>query len=307
MWTNTFYISIFLKQLDGMITVDLSIILINYNTKGLTEQAVASIFECSPALDFEIIIVDNSSDPTQQYNLTRDRVRIFNHVKNNGFGNACNIGAANAQGEYLLFLNSDTVMHQGTLEQCVAYLKAHPQVGALGERTLLKDGTLDHACKRGFPTPSASFYYFTGLDKKFPKSRKLGAYRQTFLDERSVGEVDAVAGSFLMMPAKIFKEVGGFDESFFMYGEDLDLCYRVKEKGYQVIYYGQASITHLKGQSGLHTHSPIVLYHFYNAMKLFYRKHYQKKYGIFLSAFVYLGIQLKYFFAVIRLRFHSTH
>ncbi|MFU0831506.1 MAG: dTDP-Rha:alpha-D-GlcNAc-pyrophosphate polyprenol, alpha-3-L-rhamnosyltransferase [Oscillospiraceae bacterium] len=284
-----------------MIIVDLSVIMINYNTKELTAQAVASIFDCSPALDFEIIIVDNSSDSTQQYDLTRDGVRVFNHVDNNGFGNACNIGAANARGKYLLFLNSDTIMHQGTLEQCVAYLKAHPQVGVLGERTLLKDGTLDHACKRGFPTPSASFYYFTGLDKKFPHSRKIGAYRQTFLDERSVGEVDSVAGSFLMMPAKLFKEIGGFDESFFMYGEDLDLCYRVKEKGYQVIYYGKVSITHLKGQSGLHTKSPKVLYHFYNAMKLFYRKHYKKKYGPFVGAVVYSAIEVKYIISLMRI------
>ena len=97
-----------------------------------------------------------------------------------------------------------------------------------------------------------------------------------------------------MTPAAIFQKIGGFDESFFMYGEDLDLCYRIKEKGYQIVYYGQTSITHLKGQSGLHTKSKIVIYHFYNAMRIFYKKHYQKKYGPFVSAVVYLAIELKY-------------
>lgn len=193
-------------------------------------------------------------------------------------------------------------MQEGTLEQCIAYLKTHPQAGALGERTQLEDGTLDSACKRGFPTPLASFSYFTGLDRKYPKSRKFGAYHQTFMDDRSIGEVDAVAGSFLMMPATVFREAGGFDESFFMYGEDLDLCYRVKGLGYQVIYYGKASMTHLKGQSGLHTRSKTVLYHFYHAMKLFYKKHYQKKYGPILSFFVYSGIRVKYWIACLKLR-----
>lgn len=280
--------------------MDLSIIMINFNTKKLTEQAVASIFQCSPKISFEIIIVDNSSDETQRYDMNQDGVCIFSHIANKGFGNACNFGAEKASGRYLLFLNSDTIMHKETLEQCVSYLDNHNRVGALGERTLLEDGTLDHACKRGFPTPSASFYYFIGLDKKHPKSHKLGAYRQTFLDEHSVGEVDAVAGSFLMMPANIFQGIGGFDESFFMYGEDLDLCYRIKEKGYQIVYYGQASITHLKGQSGLHTKSKIVIYHFYNAMQIFYKKHYRKKYRLLVSAAVFFAIKLKYIITLLR-------
>lgn len=280
--------------------MDLSIIMINYNTKKLTEQAVASIFQCGPKIDFEIIIVDNSSDDSQIYDLNQDGVRIFIHVANKGFGNACNFGAKNASGKYLLFLNSDTIMHKGTLEQCVSYLDSHNRVGALGERTLLEDGTLDHACKRGFPTPSVSLYYFTGLDKRHPESHKFGAYRQTFLDENSVGEVDAVAGSFLMIPTKVFQEIGGFDEAFFMYGEDLDLCYRIKEQGYQIVYYGKASITHLKGQSGLHTKSKTVIYHFYNAMRIFYEKHYRKKYGSLVTAVVYFAIELKYFITLLR-------
>lgn len=282
--------------------MDLSIIMINYNTKKLTEQAVASIFQCNPKISFEIMIVDNSSDAAQIYNLKQNKVRIFTHIANKGFGNACNFGAKEASGRYLLFLNSDTIMHKGTLEQCVSYLDHHNRVGVLGERTLLEDGTLDHACKRGFPTPSASFYYFTGLDKKYPASHRFGAYRQTFLNENSVGEVDAVAGSFLMTSSKSFQEIGGFDESFFMYGEDLDLCYRMKEKGYQIIYYGQASITHLKGQSGLHTKSRTVIYHFYNAMRIFYKKHYRKKYGPLVSAAVYFAIKLKYAVTLLRER-----
>jgi GT2 family glycosyltransferase len=198
--------------------MDLSIVMINYNTKKLTEQAVQSIFVCKPQISFEIIIIDNSSDRSQQYDKQQAGVIILQNVQNRGFGNACNIGVKKSCGRYVLFLNSDTIMHSETLEQCVAYLDQNPQVGALGERTLLADGTLDHACKRGFPTPSASFCYFTKLDRKFPMDKQVGAYRQTFIDETSISEVDAVAGSFMMMPREVFDKTAGFDESFFMYG-----------------------------------------------------------------------------------------
>ena len=282
--------------------MDLSIIMINYNTPKLTEQAISSIFSCRPALEFEIIVVDNSEDPAQRYSGGRPGVTVLTGVENRGFGNACNAGACRAGAKYLLFLNSDTLMHPGTLEQCVDYLSAHPQAGALGTRTLLQNGMLDHACKRGFPTPSAAFYYFTGLDRLRPASRRLGAYRVTYLDEKSVGEVDSVAGSFLMMPKDVFNKTGGFDETFFMYGEDLDLCFRVKQLGYQVVYYGKSSITHLKGQSGLHTQSKTVAFHFYNAMKLFYRKHYLQKYPAIVNAAVFGAIQLKYRVSLAKIR-----
>ncbi len=282
--------------------MDLSIIMINYNTPKLTEQAVSSIFSCRPTVEFEIIIVDNSEDPAQRYSDNRPGVTVLSGVENRGFGNACNFGARRAAGKYLLFLNSDTLMHSGTLEQCVRYLLKHPGTGALGTRTILKDGTLDHACKRGFPTPLAAFYYFTGLDKLRPTSRKLGAYRATWLDEEAVGEVDSVAGSFLMMPKNIFEKTHGFDETFFMYGEDLDLCFRVKQLGYSVVYYGKASISHLKGQSGLHTKSKTVAFHFYHAMKLFYLKHYSVKYPHVVKAAVFCAIKLKYRLALAKIR-----
>lgn len=268
--------------------------MINYNTPKLTEQAVSSIFSCHPTVKFEIIIVDNSEDPTQKYRDSRLGVTVLSGVENRGFGNACNFGARSAVGKYFLFLNSDTLMHPGTLEQCVCYLSKHRNAGALGTRTILQNGTLDHACKRGFPTPLAALYYFTGLDRLSPASRRLGAYRATWLDERAVGEVDSVAGSFLMMPKEIFEKAHGFDETFFMYGEDLDLCFRVKQLGYSVVYYGKASISHLKGQSGLHTKSKTVAFHFYNAMKLFYLKHYREKYPAIIKEAVFFAINLKY-------------
>ncbi|WP_425806371.1 glycosyltransferase family 2 protein [Desulfitobacterium sp. Sab5] len=282
--------------------MDLSIIMINYNAKELTAKAIQSIYDTKPQISFEIIVVDNSSDETQVYRNKSLKANSVIRVENKGFGNACNIGAANARGQYILFLNNDTLMHERTLDTCVRYLQHHPHVGVLSARILLENGLLDHACKRGFPTPISSLYYFCGLDKRFPKSKKYGAYRQTFIEVDSISEVDSVAGSFLMMPNTVFEKVDGYDETFFMYGEDLDLCFRVKNNGFSVVYYGPVCITHLKGQSGLHTKSPLVTYHFYNAMLLFYKKHYLKKYNWLTTIAVYLGIKTKYALAVLKIR-----
>lgn len=296
-----------IRCMEAMIRkVDLSIVIINYNAKALTEHAVRSIFESRPQISFEIIVVDNSSDFSQEYNDVAENVIVINHIDNKGFGNACNIGVKNSCGKYILFLNNDTIMHKSTLDVCIKYLQQHTQVGVLGIRTLLENGTLDHACKRGFPTPMSSLYYFLGLDKKYPQSQKYGAYRLTYIDEESVSEVDSVAGSFLMMPRHVFDAIGGYDETFFMYGEDLDLCYRVKELGFDVIYYGKESITHLKGRSGMHYKSKTVIFHFYNAMILFYKKHYLKRYNIFISALVLLGIKTKYILTLVKMKMSKT-
>lgn len=268
--------------------------MINYNARDLTANAVESIFLAAPAVRFEIIVVENGTKTEERYQSEHPNVIVLRDIENKGFGHACNVGAQHAKGEFLLFLNNDTLMHPQTLDLCVEYLKEHQDVGALSARTLLRDGTLDHGCKRGFPTPMASLYYFAGMDKRYPESRKYGVYRQTFVPEDSISEVDAGTGAFLMMPNTIFQKVNGFDEQFFMYAEDIDLCYRVKELGYKIVYYGKASLTHLKGQSGLHTKSKQSIFYFYDSMWLFYKKHYVKKYPFFVTWAVWLGIHMKY-------------
>lgn len=272
--------------------MDLSIILINYNKKELTEQTIQSVFSTVKHIEYEIIVIDNSSCKEQQYTREHPLIKTYLNVQNKGFGNACNLGASYSNGDYLLFLNNDTILHEGTLDTTVEYCKQHPEIGALGVRTLLADGTLDHGCKRGFPTPMNSLYYFSGMDRRHPESKKYGAYRQTFVKEDTITEVDSVSGSYLLMPKQVFEQIDGFDDDYFMYGEDLDLCYRVKQNGYQVVYYGQASMTHLKGQSGLNT-NPAIVNHFYQAMVLFYNKHYRKKYNCLTNGIVLTGIRLK--------------
>ena len=256
--------------------MELSIIMINYNTPELTAQAVESILKTTHQVSYEILVIDNSSERDKEYRPEALPAPV------------------KAEGSILLFLNSDTILHEGCLDRSLAYLRSEERIGGLGIRTLKDDGTLDHGCKRGFPTPSASLYYFLGLDKRHPESRRYGAYRQTFIREDQTAEVDAVSGSFLMMPKEVFQKVGGFDEDYFMYGEDLDLCYRIKEAGCRVVYFAGASMTHLRGQSGLSAQSKEIIYQFHYAMALFYRKHFKKKYNVFVTGAVYAGIWLKY-------------
>lgn len=281
--------------------LDLSIVIVNHNTKQLTEQTIASVIDGTKHISYELIVVDNSSNEAECYTpKPGEPVMVIDRVENKGFGHACNLGSKQANGDYLLYLNSDTIVEEGALEKSLRYLKEHKEVGALGIKTLLENGTLDHGCKRGFPTPASALYYYLGFDRRHPESKKYGAYRQTFIDPDQTSEVDASVGIFLMMPRTVWQETKGFDEEFFMYGEDLDLCYRIKGKGYRVVYFAEAQMVHLKGQSGLHTKSKDVIYHFYNAMILFYKKHYIKQYNILVTCMVYCGVWLKYLLTVIK-------
>jgi len=275
--------------------VDLSIIIVNHNTQALTQSAVASLFRHTAGIDWEVILVDNSDQKRERIDPPPEKSIKLIQVENKGFSHGCNTGARLASGRNLLFLNSDTLISSNLLPECIRYMDEHREVGVLGIKILLPDGRLDHGCKRGFPSPARAFYYLAGFDQRYPKNPKYCGYRLLHLDPDEIHSIDAVSGAFLMTPKAVFEEVGGFDETFFMYGEDLDYCFRVKKAGRQVIYYPKSSILHLKGQSGRHHKKDEILYHFYNAMKQFYRKHYQTKYGIGMSLIVYTAITGLYY------------
>ena len=278
--------------------MDLSIIIVNHNTSSITKNAIESIIETVKEVKYEIIVVDNSTYSDEVFCFSDPRVRIFSGFVNKGFGNACNIGAKKALGKYILFLNPDTILNENTIDKAYNKLIHNDDIGALGVRQLLKSGKLDAGCKRGFPTPLNSLYYFLGLDKIWPESKRYGAYHQTFVDQRDVAEVDCLSGAFIMMRRDDFEFISGFDEDYFMYGEDIDLCYRLRQKGFMVLYYGEVFLTHLKGESG--SSSLVCLKHFYQSMQIFYDKHYRFKYNFLVGALVKLGIKLKYLLARIK-------
>lgn len=292
------------------IKMKLSIIIVNYNTYTLTKQTIDSALEKKLPFKYEIMLVDNASQDDSMARLQEDYKEIISqgllnitlNDVNLGFAKANNIGMRKSKGEYILLLNSDTYVVEDCLQQCMQYIerynteaaiqgKNERKIGALGCKVILPDGTLDHACKRGFPTPRASFYYFLKLHKR--DKVKYGLYDALHLDENEVGEVDCLMGAFMLMPRHVLDQVGLLDEDFFMYGEDIDLCYRIKEAGYKIMYYPEASIIHYKGGSSKKRRTKVI-YDFHNAMWIFYKKHYIKTYSLWINSLVYVGIWAKY-------------
>ncbi|MGL4362799.1 MAG: glycosyltransferase family 2 protein [Cellulosilyticaceae bacterium] len=281
----------------------LSIIIVNYNTYKLTEQTIDAVMAKPRDFEYEIMLVDNASqDGSMQkladtYDMWVDRgvIKLIWNTENLGFSKANNIGIRKSTGKYVLLLNSDTVVEEDCLEKCLNYIEKcneeDVKIGALGCKVVLASGKLDHACKRGFPTPMASLYYLIGLHKINPE--KYGAYQALSVGEDEVAEVDCLTGAFMLMPRIVLDNVGLLDEEFFMYGEDIDLCYRIKEHGYKVMYYSEAMITHYKGGSSKKKRKKII-YDFHNAMWLFYKKHYKEKNNVFTNVAVVMGIAFKY-------------
>ncbi len=272
--------------------LQLSIIIVNFNTRQDTLECLASIKNTVKSTEYEIILVDNSTDEGEIVgDITDSEGNItFIRADNNGYANANNIGIRAARGEYILLLNPDTVVYADTIDRCMAYIKKHGDIGALGCRVLRPSGELDHACRRGFPTPFNSLCYFLKLNKLFPKTERFGRYTYSYLEDTASCEVDSLMGAFMLIPRSVLDRVGLLDESFFMYGEDIDLCYRIKESGKKVFYYADYTILHKKYQSGIAKGSPFVIKWFYKSMLLFYDKHYKKRYSFIVNAMVYVAI-----------------
>lgn len=288
--------------------MELSVVIVNKDTPKITTNAVYSAIKTINKTKFEVVVVDNSKNKDNVLSLNEPNVKIIKDVKNKGFSNACNIGAKAAKGEFLLFLNSDTVLFKDTVEKALNFFKQQSKtkkIGALGVRQLLENGRLDAGCKRGFPTPLNSLYYFLGLSKLFPNSKRFGAYQQTFVDEKETVEVDCISGAFMLIKKEVFNLIGGFDEDYFLYGEDVDLCYRLKQKEFKNIYYGKVSFLHFKGQSSKKDIK--ALESFYKSMEIFYKKHYKKHYCLLIYWLVKLGIFLKFCLAKIKFKRNKTN
>ncbi len=201
--------------------------------------------------------------------------------------------------DYVLFLNPDTVLPPEALDLTVHFLEAHPEAGIVGPKVVKPDGSLDMACRRSFPTPLSSFFKLTGLSRLFPHSRLIARYNLTYLPDDQTAEVDSVMGAFMLVRAEALAQAGLFDERFFMYGEDLDLAYRIKARGWKVFYYPAVEILHHKGASS-RKQSQRSIREFYRAMHIFYRKHYARRYNGLINAAVSLGITLRGTLALIQ-------
>ncbi|MEJ5261989.1 MAG: glycosyltransferase [Ignavibacterium sp.] len=254
---------------------DLSIIIVNYNVKEFLKNLLHSILKASQNLSTEIIVVDNASTDGS-VEMLREKfpdVKLIANKENLGFGKANNIGLKHATGKYILLINPDTLVAEDTFIKLIEFFQTHPEAGMVGCKILNPDGTLQLACRRSFPGPWTSFTKVTGLSSLFPKSKLFAKYNLTYLDENQTYEVDAISGSFMMMRKEVYDKIGGFDEQFFMYGEDLDLCYRIQKAGYKIFYVHTTQIIHYKGESTKRSSLDETKV-FYNAMHLFVKKHF---------------------------------
>ena len=226
-------------------------------------------------MDAEIIVVDNhSTDGSIEYLRPKfPEVKFIANGSNTGFGKACNKGLAHASGEYVLFLNPDTIVAEDSFSTCISFFQKHDDCGAIGVKMLDGSGNFLKESKRSFPSPVTSLYKLTGLSRSFPHSKIFSRYHLGHLDKNKDHEVDVLAGAFMMVKKEVLDKIGGFDEIFFMYGEDVDLSYRIQKAGYKNYYVAQTTIIHFKGESTKRGSLNYVRM-FYSAMSLFVRKHY---------------------------------
>ena len=257
--------------------MQLSIVIVNYNSKFLIEQCLGSERKAIKGINTEVIVVDNNSnDGSREY--LRDKFTSLKLIFNNdnvGFAKACNQGFKITSGEYVLFLNPDTILSERCLADCISFFESHPDAGAVGVRMLDSNGNFLKESKRGVPSASASFYKLFGLAAIFPGSKIFAKYYQTHLPEKANNPVEVLSGAFMMIRRHVFETVNGFDEDFFMYGEDIDLSLRIDQLGYKNYYLGNVNVTHLKGGSTKYNYRYVQ--DFYGAMKLFVKKHYRNK------------------------------
>ncbi|MCS7154812.1 MAG: glycosyltransferase [Bacteroidota bacterium] len=270
---------------------DISVIIVTYNVRRFLEQALHSLERAAEGLAVEVFVVDNSSvDGTAR--MVRERfpgVQLLENAENVGFARANNQAIRLARGRYVLLLNPDTLLQEDTLRQMLAFMEAHPEAGAAGCKILTPEGRLAPESRRAFPTPATAFYRMVGLSRLFPRSRRFGRYNLSYLPEDEVAEIDALSGSFMFVRREAIEQVGLLDESFFMYGEDLDWCYRIQQAGWKIYYVPWTQIVHYKGESTKKSDLAYVKL-FYGAMLAFAHKHFAGQYNPLFERLIQMGI-----------------
>lgn len=269
----------------------LSVVIVNYNVKYFLEQCLITVGRAIKNIDAEVFVVDNASadGSVEMVRQKFDWVKLIANADNGGFSKANNQAIQQAAGEYVLLLNPDTVVAEDTFEKCISFMDARPNAGALGVHMVDGKGNFLPESKRGLPTPSVAFYKTFGFSALMPKSKTFGKYHLGFLPENETNEVDILSGAYMFMRKKVLDEVGLLDETFFMYGEDIDLSYRIVKAGYKNYYYADTTIIHYKGESTKKGSLNYVKV-FYNAMIIFARKHFSGNRSGMFSLFINMAI-----------------
>ena len=272
-----------------------SVIIVAYNSCDFIPACLKSVRDACAGLDTEIIVLDNGSKEPILPEIKNffPEVTWIDSKENLGFGKGCNLAEKHATKPYLFFINPDTIVSRDSFTKVLEFMESHPESGTVGCRILNEDGTIQWACRRSFPTPISAVSKTIGLAALFPKSKLLASYNMTYADPDEVTEVDAISGSFFCIRRDVYEKLKGFDEDFFMYGEDLDLCFRTKQMGLKNYYTPSTNILHFKGQS-CRTRRWDSYLDFYKAMLIFVKKHedlyfvpnFLVSFGILFAAFV---------------------
>lgn len=272
----------------------LSVIIVNYNVKYFLEQCLNSVRRASEGLDTEVFVVDNNS-VDGSVKMVREKfpeVNLIENKDNVGFSKANNQAVMKSSGEYVLLLNPDTVLEDATFHLVLEFMDAHPDAGGLGVKMIDGKGNFLPESKRGLPTPSVAFFKIFGLSKFFPKSKIFGKYHLGYLDKDQIHSVEVLSGAFMLMRKSVLEKTGLLDETFFMYGEDIDLSYRILKAGYKNYYFPGTRIIHYKGESTKKGSINYVVL-FYNAMIIFARKHFTSKRARLLSFLIHIAIYFR--------------
>lgn len=278
----------------------LSVIIVNYNVEYFLEQCLYAVRKAMQYVDGEVFVVDNNSidGSNRMVKAKFPEVKLIANTDNLGFSSANNQGIRLAKGEYVLLLNPDTVVEDDTFSKVVGFMDEHPEAGALGVKMLDGSGNFLPESKRGLPTPAAAAYKMFGLSKLFPRSKRFAYYHLGYLDENKIHEVEILAGAFMLLRKKVLDEIGLLDESFFMYGEDIDLSYRIIKAGYKNYYFPETRIIHYKGESTKKSSVNYVLV-FYNAMVIFANKHFTDKNARAFTFIINIAIYFRAFLAIL--------
>ena len=277
----------------------IDIVIVSYRSRDMLHDCLSSLRLYSPKAGTKVWVVDNASEDgtVEMVRSEFPEVEFIPSSENLGFSKANNLAIRRGSAPYVLALNPDTVMVENALDHMLELMESNPKIGISGCRLELPDGTFDHAARRSFPTPLSALAHFTGIGRSSRAPAKLAEYRAPSVES---GPVDAVNGAFMFMRRSALDQVGLFDEGYWMYMEDLDLCYRFAQAGWTTWYDPGATVIHIKGGSSGHYRSPRLNYAFHYGMYRFYRKHYAETQGVLTNAAIYVGIALKLIVSMVR-------
>lgn len=284
-----------------MSSVDVSICMVTLNAREHLRESLNSLLETSGDLSLEVILVDNASTDGSADLVRQDFPNVYLYMtdRNEGFARPMNKAMHQAVGRYLLLLNPDTILLEGSVSNLVAFMDANPGIGICGPKVLNRDGTLQKSCRRGIARPWNTFTYFSGLADRFPRSQRFGGYQLNYMDEDLAHEVDGVSGSCMMIRREVIDRIGYLDERYFAYQEDADYCFLAQKAGWKIYYIPTAKIYHYGGQGGSHVQPYRSLFEWHRSYFIYYRKNLAKDYFFLFNWLYYLAMVLKLIVALL--------